>query len=93
MLKNNNKIMKIDENIVQKKCLLCDDTTSATYTYKFGKYIWQDILLHYIDKHNIKPEEEFMDFIYFSKLNMPINLTTNISLETVSTNKLKHIKV
>lgn len=93
ILKNNNKIMIIDENIVQKKCLLCDDTVSATYTYKFGKYIWQDILLHYIDKHNIKPEEEFMDFIYFSKLNMPINLTTNISLETVSTNKLKHIKI
>lgn len=93
ILKNNNKIMKIDENIVHKKCLLCDDNVKATYTYKFGKYIWQDILLHYIDKHNIKPEEEFMDFIYFTKLNMPINLTTNISLERVSNNKLKHIKI
>lgn len=93
ILRNNNKIMKIDENIVQKKCLLCDDNITANYTYKFGKYIWQDILLHYIDKHNIKPEEEFMDFIYFNKLNMPINLTTNISLERISTNKLKHIKI
>lgn len=94
ILKNNNKTMKIDE---PKKCLLCNDNISATITYKFEKYIWQDIMIHYIDKHNIKPPEQFLDFIYFNKLNMPINLTTRVSLERPINDKsnsdLKYIKI
>lgn len=92
ILKNNNKIMKIVE---PKKCLLCNHKIKAEYTYKFEKYIWQDILIHYIDKHNIKPPEQFLDFIYFNKLNMPINLTTNINLAREDNQKdnLKYIKI
>jgi hypothetical protein len=92
ILKNNNKIIKMDE---KKSCLLCDKEY-AKYTYKFGKYIWQDILIHYIDKHNIKPPEEFMDFVYFNKLSLPINLTTNITLkrpEAENKDNKKYIKI
>lgn len=92
ILKNNNKLIKLKE---EKKCLLCDDKVIAEYTYKFEKYIWEDILMHYIDKHNIKPPEQFLDFIYFHKLHMPINLTTNINLTRENTLKdnLKYIKI
>lgn len=49
-----------------KKCKLCDESYSNG-TYKLEKYMWEDNLTHYINRHNIKPPEEFIDYVFFSK--------------------------
>jgi hypothetical protein len=85
------KKLKILENILKKsdkflyfenkkKCFLCDEKY-ATGTYKLNQYIWEDILSHYIEKHNIKPPEEFIDFILFSKYNTTLKLESKIITE------------
>ena len=72
----------------KKKCLLCDEE-HATGTFKIGKYIWEDILKHYIEKQYIKPPEEFIDFIFFSKYNSTLKLESQVIEES---NK-KYIKI
>jgi hypothetical protein len=74
ILKKSDKFLSFEN---KKKCFLCDDAYS-TGTYKLNKYIWEDILKHYIDKHNIKPPEEFIDFILFSKYNTTLKLESRI---------------
>jgi hypothetical protein len=68
------KFLKLEN---KKKCFLCDEAY-ATGTFKLGKYIWEDILTHYIYVHYIKPPEEFIDFIFFSKYNSTLKLESNI---------------
>ena len=77
VLKKSYKFLKFKND---KKCKLCDEYKS-TGTYKLNKYIWEDILSHYIDKHNIRPPEEFIDFILFSKYNTTLKLESRIIVE------------
>ena len=77
VLKKSDKFLKFEND---KKCKLCDEYKS-TGTYKLNKYIWEDILSHYIDKHNIRPSEEFIDFILFSKYNTTLKLESRIIVE------------
>ena len=73
----------------KKKCFLCDEEY-ATGTFKLNKYIWEDILSHYIEKHFIKPPEEFIDFIFFSKYNSILKLESRIITEP---DNKKYIKI
>lgn len=72
----------------KKKCKLCDNSYS-TGTYKLDRYIWEDNLTHYIEVHNIKPPEEFTDFIFFSKFNNILKIESDVVIEL---NK-KYIKI
>ena len=45
-------------------CLICDGKCVSSSNFSLGKYMWDDSLIHYISKHNIKPPEEFMDKIW-----------------------------
>ena len=72
----------------KKKCYLCNNADSSG-TYKLGRYIWEDILTHYIINHFIKPPEEFIDYIFFSKYNTVLKLESDI---IVDSNK-KYIKI
>ena len=44
-------------------CLLCDKSIT-TGTFNLNNVIWEDGLLHYIDQHNRKPSNEFIDMVY-----------------------------
>ena len=85
LLKKEEKFLKFEN---KKKCLLCDESYSIG-TYKLTKYIWEDNLTHYIEKHFIKPPEEFIDFIFFSKYNATLKLESNI----IEDNGNKFIKI
>jgi hypothetical protein len=63
ILSSSEKYLKFEN---KKKCKLCDKSYSYG-TYKLERYIWEDNLTHYIEIHNIKPPEEFIDYIFFSK--------------------------
>ena len=45
------------------KCLLCNDKIS-TFKYKIFDFLWEESLIHYITKHNVKPSNEFIDLIF-----------------------------
>jgi hypothetical protein len=45
-------------------CILCKNTLVSTGYYYLQNIIWKNSLIHYIQDHNIKPSNEFIDFIY-----------------------------
>ncbi len=72
------KLVKIEKYVIFKKgfhnfeeheyCLLCKEKkeeiiVSSGYYY-LQNIIWKNSLIHYIVVHNIKPSNEFIDFIY-----------------------------
>lgn len=72
----------------KKKCKLCDQSYSNG-TYKLERYIWEDNLTHYIEKHNIKPPEEFIDYIFFSKYKNIFKIEATI----IKDDKIEYIKI
>ena len=61
-LKHANKFKKSGYN--NKDCLLCDQKNITTGIFNLNNIIWEDGLIHYIDVHNIRPSEKFIDLIY-----------------------------
>lgn len=47
-----------------KNCILCGKKNITTGFYSINNIRWETGVKHYINKHNIKPSGEFMDFIY-----------------------------
>ena len=47
-----------------KDCLLCDKKNIITGLFSVNGIRWTTGMSHYIGKHNIKPSDEFIDFIY-----------------------------
>lgn len=66
---------------------ICDEKNIITTQYYYKKFIWNDGLIHYIDKHNFIPDETFQDLIFFYKLESKINLTSNIKKIEKNENK------
>jgi len=47
-----------------KDCVLCDKKKISIGLYSLNNIRWETGMKHYINKHNIKPTMEFIDFIY-----------------------------
>src|SRR5258706_2850348 len=47
-----------------KDCLLCGKKHIITGIFTVNGLKWSTGMTHYINKHNIKPSDEFIDFIY-----------------------------
>lgn len=73
----------------QKDCLLCDSTNITKGFYIWKRYIWEDSLIHYINKHNFQPDESFLDLIFFFKLDKKIKIVGEIK----EYNDIKYIKI
>ena len=48
----------------QTNCSVCSKKNIGKRQYKVGKVMWDDGLLHYITKHNLKPSDIFIDKIF-----------------------------
>ena len=73
-------------------CKLCDEKCVTTKKYKLNKYYWEDGLMHYITKHNIKPSDEFIEMIYnfiIFKDDSPVKLIGR----TKNKNNVKYVKL
>ena len=67
------------QNYEEKKdCLLCDTKKITNGKYQYRKFIWEDGMEHYIEKHNFIPPEIFQDLIFFFKLDTKITLKSKI---------------
>ncbi len=56
------------------KCVLCKknenkDIIVSTGYYSLNNIVWKNSLIHYILHHNVKPSNEFIDFIYSYNIN------------------------
>lgn len=49
-------------------CLICDKKNVTTTQFTYMKNIWNDGIIHYIEKHNIEPSQHFKNFIFGSEL-------------------------
>lgn len=56
--------LKFYDKSEYKDCLLCDKKHVATGLYTINHIRWENSVKHYINKHNIKPTAEFIDFVY-----------------------------
>ena len=45
-----------------KDCLLCDKKNIVTGTFTVNGMKWNTGMSHYINKHNVKPSNEFIDY-------------------------------
>jgi hypothetical protein len=54
-----------------KDCLLCDAKNITSGTFNLNNIIWEDGLKHYIEVHNVKPSNIFIERIY--QFNPPYN--------------------
>lgn len=52
----------------KKSCKFNDAKNVSTKTYILHNIVWEDGLMHYIVKHNVKPSNEFIDFIFRYKI-------------------------
>ena len=87
-----------------EKCILCYEKnknnkviTVSTGYYSLNDIIWKNSLVHYILHHNIKPSNEFIDFIY--EYNIKNNKNKNnfdvleIDGESYMQDNIKYLKV
>lgn len=58
---DNKKYKIISEH---NKCILCNKKQSKKYLYILNGIIWDNCLVHYIQKHNVKPSIEFIDTVF-----------------------------
>ncbi len=49
-------------------CLICKKKNVTTKLYKYDDTMWQDGIIHYMEKHNIEPSLQFKQLIYNSHL-------------------------
>lgn len=68
---------RYDKYIVSKNCLLCDKKNVSTKKYRYSGFMWEDGLVHYIDKHNIEPSTEFKEFILNRSMTKLLNRSGN----------------
>jgi hypothetical protein len=86
LLQKNKYYKKYEDN---KNCMICDEKYISFGRYTWKRFIWEDGLIHYIEKHNFQPNELFLDLIFFFKLEKKIKLIGNIK----KINNLNFIKI
>jgi hypothetical protein len=92
-IENDLEINKLTESRI-KSCLICKKNINNG-NYELSDFIWEDGLKHYIMKHNIKPSDEFIEFIYTYKSSKNIHNKRIIKYnsETYVVHDIKHIKI
>jgi hypothetical protein len=80
-LHNGNKYIMYDK---PRHCLICNKKNITTRRYYNMNIMWEDGLIHYIDKHFIEPSIMFKKFIYQNK--------TLKKLSRIKTNKYENKK-
>jgi hypothetical protein len=84
------------KNVKNNKCIICDEKHISDIEYNISNIIWNSNLCHYIDKHNVKPTQNFIDIIYRSEQPKEQNARDNIfraDSVTYIKNDLSYVKL
>jgi hypothetical protein len=89
-LKHSNKIKKLKH---PRQCLICGKQNVTEFICKLNKTIWENGLIHYINEHNIKPSESFIEQIYkFLPYRRKNERTIKFESTSYTVNDLEYIK-
>lgn len=91
---NNLIELKKPQNVIQsekKNCLLCDKQNISNKLFILDNYIWDEDIIHYIGEHNIKPNNNFLDFIFDLDINSCFCI--NLNGELLKNNNHKYLKL
>lgn len=73
-----------------KNCILCDKKNIGTKMFYLEKFIWEDSMIHYIQYHNIKPDDNFIDFIF--DIEQDKYFSINIKGNIINENNIYYLK-
>ena len=78
-----------------KDCLICGQKNVTTGFFQLGQIRWENGLHHYIDVHNIKPSNEFIDIIFRHQLGPKIisKKITRIDAHVIKKESKQYMKV
>lgn len=88
---NNDKSSELFKKETCSDCLLCSEKCVVSGRFILGRYIWDDGLVHYISKHNIKPTEKFIDKIF--NYEMTNNSSLKLTGRVKNNNNIKYLKL
>lgn len=77
----------------KKNCLLCGQSDIFNKYFVLGDTIWQNGLSHYIEKHNVKPSEKFIEKIYNFQYDKNKSEVLKLDGVMYKMNDLKYIKL
>ena len=81
------------EKSKKKDCLICNQKNITKGMYQIGNVYWEDGLEHYIEKHNIKPSEEFIDLISLFMMPQKSNIVRINSKKVKKINDIKYVEI
>jgi hypothetical protein len=76
-----------------RDCLICKSKNIINNRFILGNYVWDDGLLHYIKKHNIKPSDQFIDIIFSYKSKKCTKVKIKGEIERSKTDSVRYLKV
>ncbi|MCL5733916.1 MAG: hypothetical protein M1334_04705 [Patescibacteria group bacterium] len=67
------KIQKVTQQIAMFGYGVCEICQKEKYYYYhiYGKYIWPSALSHFVEVHNYRPPQEFIDFVMNFQESLP----------------------
>lgn len=91
-----NKNNCFDKYDVKTECHICKEIVNSKL-YKLNNIRWENGLVHYIEKHNIKPSDKFIDIIFKYDTNSNYNKSQSVlhrlNGKIISINKMRYIKI
>lgn len=94
-LRLKNKFISYNNNNY-KHCLICGQKNITTGLLELNKVRWENGLFHYIDKHNIKPSQEFIDLIFKFQLpekHLQERVIANITSTKYIQGEIQYLKI
>lgn len=80
LVQQNNKT-NTEKSQINLNCEICDRQNINKYIYTYNDVMWESSLKHYIKKHNFKPSDNFIKFIF------ELNLHSTILKGKIKNNK------
>lgn len=78
----------------QINCLICNKKNINKKLYKMNRIIWEDSLFHYVDIHNIKPSEDFINIILnFNIYDFETKIISRMKSSIITNKKLQYLKI
>lgn len=74
-------------------CLICKENNILNGSFKLNNMYWNDDLTHYIEKHNIKPSDEFIDMIYKYTPSKKTNRIIKFETEIYNQESMRYLKL
>ena len=95
-LKNKEDQLKLIDTNRIKDCLICHKKNVNKGKFIDAEFVWEDGLKHYIEVHNIKPSDEFIEFVYTHNIKndkTSVNRIVKFDSDVYIVHNVRHLKI